>query len=300
MSNFNTEITAGSLFSGIGVADLAFGNAGITVKFQCEINPKAISVLTHHWPDVERFTDVKEIGTCQSENPVESGDVSGGSVENPGSDSFLPPEPGGNNGGGAGQLLALDASAEIAEDTTSKQLTFSWAGSPAKTCPLPEKGKVLLESGQAYGTNLLELLTSLSRHGLSLKMSPVFYPAKEESTLPLSFSGWQNGGMAFPGGCLTLNITEWPNDAAVCLLSEVLETDVAPKYFLSPKACAGILRRAEKRGKALPPMLERSLKAIAAKEKTTPSKTPDKDTGMTMKQEPLFELLPAQAPTKPI
>lgn len=93
MSNFNTEITAGSLFSGIGVADLAFGNAGITVKFQCEIDPKAISVLTHHWPDVERYTDVKEIGTCQSENPVESGDVSGGSVDHPGSDSFLPPEP---------------------------------------------------------------------------------------------------------------------------------------------------------------------------------------------------------------
>jgi hypothetical protein len=173
-------------------------------------------------------------------------------------------------------------------------------GFPCQDLSVAGKGKVLLESDQAYGTNLLELLTSLSRLGLSLKMSPVVYPAKGDSTLPSSFNGWQNGGMAFPGGCLTLNITEWPNAAGVCLLSEVLETDVAPKYFLSPRACAGILRRAEKRGKALPPMLERSLKAIAAKEKTTPSRTPDKDTGMTMKQAPLFELLPAQAPTKPI
>lgn len=60
------------------------------------------------------------------------------------------------------------------------------------------------------------------------------------------------------------NISEWPNDADVCLLSQVLETDSIPqKYFLSPKACAGILRRAEKRGKALPPMLYRALRLQA-------------------------------------
>ena len=33
----------------------------------------------------------------------------------------------------------------------------------------------------------------------------------------------------------------------------------AGKYSLSPKACAGILRRAERRGKALPPMLKTAL-----------------------------------------
>ena len=35
------------------------------------------------------------------------------------------------------------------------------------------------------------------------------------------------------------------------------------KYFLSPKACLGILRRAEKRGKSLPPELESALVAQA-------------------------------------
>ncbi len=36
------------------------------------------------------------------------------------------------------------------------------------------------------------------------------------------------------GGCWTLNISEWPNDVAVCLLSQVLEqTSVPQKYFLS-------------------------------------------------------------------
>ena len=46
----------------------------------------------------------------------------------------------------------------------------------------------------------------------------------------------------------------------VSLLSDVLETGpLQPKYSLSAKACSGILRRAERRGKALPPMLRMAL-----------------------------------------
>jgi len=68
------------------------------------------------------------------------------------------------------------------------------------------------------------------------------------------------------GGFSTLNISEWPNDAAVCSLSQILETGPIPhKYYLSAKACRGIVRRAEKRGKALPLQLERALQAVADK-----------------------------------
>jgi hypothetical protein len=43
-----------------------------------------------------------------------------------------------------------------------------------------------------------------------------------------------------------------------------LETgDIPAKFFLSPKACEGILRRAERRGKALPEALDRALRAVA-------------------------------------
>jgi hypothetical protein len=51
-------------------------------------------------------------------------------------------------------------------------------------------------------------------------------------------------------------------------LSDVLEAShrVPERYSLSPKACAGILRRAEKSGKSLPPMLEQALRSIAALE----------------------------------
>jgi hypothetical protein len=63
----------------------------------------------------------------------------------------------------------------------------------------------------------------------------------------------------------TLSISEWPSDAAVCSLSDTLETGVVPqRFYLSGKACAGILRRAERRGKELPLPLRRALEAVAA------------------------------------
>ena len=69
---------------------------------------------------------------------------------------------------------------------------------------------------------------------------------------------------AMPRGVSSmLNISDWPNDASVCSLSRVLETGPIPaKYFLSAKACRGILRRAEKRGKRLPEPLMLALLAV--------------------------------------
>ena len=61
-----------------------------------------------------------------------------------------------------------------------------------------------------------------------------------------------------------LNTTEFPSDGGVSSsLADVLETSVLPKYYLSAKACAGILRRAEKRGRELPPSLQTALEHVA-------------------------------------
>ena len=55
--------------------------------------------------------------------------------------------------------------------------------------------------------------------------------------------------------------SEKPNQQVT--LSAILESNVSSKYYLSPKACAGILRRAAKRGKDLPIQLRRALEAVA-------------------------------------
>ena len=55
------------------------------------------------------------------------------------------------------------------------------------------------------------------------------------------------------------NSGECPNAAVVSSLRSILEEDAPKKYYLSAKACGGILNRAERRGKALPPLLWEAL-----------------------------------------
>ena len=63
-----------------------------------------------------------------------------------------------------------------------------------------------------------------------------------------------------PGYCLTLNLSERPRRANPTKLSEILEPNPnLEKYALSAKACQGILNRAERRGKELPPELKAAL-----------------------------------------
>jgi hypothetical protein len=47
-------------------------------------------------------------------------------------------------------------------------------------------------------------------------------------------------------------------------LADVLVAECAPRFSLSPRACAGILRRAERRGRELPPQLGEALRRRAA------------------------------------
>jgi len=61
---------------------------------------------------------------------------------------------------------------------------------------------------------------------------------------------------------MTLNFGEYPSDARESTLSQILDLNAPEKYSLSPRACAGILRRAEKRGKTLPDMLKDALMEV--------------------------------------
>ena len=58
---------------------------------------------------------------------------------------------------------------------------------------------------------------------------------------------------------MTHSFGECPSVENVSLLSQILEEIPHPKYSLSAKACQGILRRAEKREKKLPELLEKTL-----------------------------------------
>jgi len=70
MEGWRMTLTVGSLFSGIGGLDLGLERAGMTVKWQSEIDPYACKVLTKHWPKVVNHGDIKLIDWSRVE-PVD-------------------------------------------------------------------------------------------------------------------------------------------------------------------------------------------------------------------------------------
>jgi DNA (cytosine-5)-methyltransferase 1 len=62
--------TFGSLFAGIGGLDLGLERSGWTCKWQVEIDPYCLAVLRKHWPNVPKFSDIRQVTGSELE-PVD-------------------------------------------------------------------------------------------------------------------------------------------------------------------------------------------------------------------------------------
>lgn len=101
---------------------------------------------------------------------------------------------------------------------------------------------------------------SLKRSSASQsRKPPILKYMKKDGQLGVATTmKWEDDG-AWLGECMTRNTGESPNAAVGSRLSQILETTPQEKYSLSAKACQGILRRAERRGKDLPETLKEVL-----------------------------------------
>lgn len=117
-----------------------------------------------------------------------------------------------------------------------------WCGKTCREHSAPTKEKISESS-------------SKKRQGLSNRQ-PLF--------LDLSVSGltreplWETDGVLL-GEYMTHSFGECPSVAVESHLSQILEDSPHQKYYLSARACQGILRRAERRGKKLPEILMEAL-----------------------------------------
>ena len=110
---------------------------------------------------------------------------------------------------------------------------------------------------------LWSLRDDLNRLGYSSRMSPDSSPRIRDGTSE-SFSGhWPTSATGGPTGFWTLSTSVYPNDVAASTLSDILERQCPPRFYLSPQACLGILRRAVVRGRDLPGPLLRALVTTA-------------------------------------
>ena len=168
------------------------------------------------------------------------------------------------------------------ESKNMKQLTLFVPGHPVKTSALLEKEREWMEKMVNCRSSFLSFLQFYGPAGWCGRTSPASCRQTADGTLEPLSGRWQNAGMVSPGESLTLSLSEWtgligqcPSDEGVCSLSDILETgDVPARYYLSAKACAGILRRAENRGKKLPAALEAAL--MQATEKTAATTLADR------------------------
>ena len=68
---------------------------------------------------------------------------------------------------------------------------------------------------------------------LLLKMYPICWEYRRGNATELSLKRFQNWGIVCAGVCLTAPVSEYHSQDEGCSLSDILETDVPPKYWLS-------------------------------------------------------------------
>ena len=93
---------------------------------------------------------------------------------------------------------------------------------------------------------------------------PLYLDLRKENGR-IADASWEMGG-ALLGEYSMHSFGESPKDEEESHLLQILEENPHPKYSLSARACKGILTRAERRGKVLPPILRMALEYKIAME----------------------------------
>lgn len=239
------QLTLGSLFDGIGGFCYAAGipsgiDTGCTIKplWAAEVEPNCIDITRY------RFRDVMHVGSVTELKGDEIQPVDIITFGSPCQDLSIAGKRKGLKGNRSGLFThAIRIIREMRLATNGKYPTFIiWENVP---------GAFSSNNGEDFRA-VLEKVTN--------------------ANIPMPASGkWATAGMVRGGGRLTplgeslmLNIGEYPSVENESTLSEILEDNVPEKYYLSPKACLGILRRAKNKGRKLPDNLRIALEQKVA------------------------------------
>ncbi len=144
------------------------------------------------------------------------------------------------------------------------QLTFSLEGPPASPSASPESEREWMTLVATWPLSFSRLLLDCAPDGSFSRTYRDCSQVIVDGISPKSYVPFLNTGMVHSGECSTLKTSECPSDAVESSLSAILETgDLQQRFFLSAKACAGILRRAKNRGRKLPDPLRLALEQVA-------------------------------------
>jgi DNA (cytosine-5)-methyltransferase 1 len=213
------------LFSGIGGLDHGLSRAGFRHAFFCESDPWRRGVLAERWPGVPIYDDVRDVGRVQSHDSGHGAHASSGRGRVRPVDFLC--------GGFPCQDLSVAGQRRGLQAGERSSLFFEFARVADEL--VPAGGYVLVE-------NVPGLLSSQNGRDFALVLAT------------LAELGFHD---------LAWRVLDSRHFGVPQRRRRVLQDDVPSKYFLSPRAAAGILRRAEKRGRALPSHLLAALEAVA-------------------------------------
>ena len=236
----------GSVCSGIEAASVAFQPLGWSPAWFSEIDSFPSELLKQRFPNVKNLGDMTTLPERIRAGEIEAPDLLCGGTP---CQAFSV----------AGKRLSLD------DQRGNLTLTFCEIANEIES----KRSEQILPPLLSYGKTSPACLTQKTT------LSDASWLECVERTFPLKYR--TAGGQAqvsLPvqkgvshGAHSMLNFSESPSVVKESSLSQVLITGSIPqKYYLSAKACAGILRRAKARGKTLPHTLkvalERSANAI--------------------------------------
>ena len=238
------EITMGSLFSGSGGFELAGSIFGIRPIWASEIEPFPILVTTKNFPEMKHLGDINKLNGADLE-PVTI--IAGGS---PCQDMSIAGKREGLDGSRSNlfreqiRIIKEMRESDRAAGRTGTQIRpryMVW-----RTCP-----------EHSAATRAKTSRQSSKKSSASQTKNPMYLSLRRENGRQPDAS-WATISPSL-GECLMPNTGECPKEESVSTLSQILEETPHQKYYLSEKACLGILRRAEKRGKELPEILRLAL-----------------------------------------
>jgi hypothetical protein len=228
------ELTLGSLFDGIGGWPLSGSEYGIKTLWTSEIDDYPAAVSHHHFPEAKQLGDITKIDVDTLE-PVDI--ICAGS---PCQDLSVAGKRAGLEGERSGLFHTAIRLVHELRKRTGKPRYFVWENVP---------GAFSSNKGLDFRAVLEEITEA------EIPMPPSNRWAES------GMVQWGGGQVRLRGGHLMLSIGVSPREEKESFLSQILQEQVPDKYYLSQRACMGILRRAKERGKVLPPMLEQALKA---------------------------------------
>lgn len=148
------------------------------------------------------------------------------------------------------QKSIRNITAKTVSSVTSQKLTQTASQSTpcslrdflAKASALQVNVKDLKIFAAQCSTKLPELLQLKDLHCYCLKTLEDYFQHKTDTVSSTYFKRWMNWGTMSNGAVLTAKISVFPKVGKECSLSDIIETDVPDKYFLSQKQTDYLLK----------------------------------------------------------